>query len=158
LPNAERKILEEAYTLAVQFAGKAHGDQKDLAGDLYFKHPLRVSMEFEPSIAKIAAVLHDVVEDTDITLDEIIDVFGDEVAEIVDLLTRRKNETYSQFINRICWDGNEDAILIKMADMRDDMDIKRLPEIGDKEMTRLAKYAKMYKRLIQALRVRNYAG
>jgi len=139
------------YDLALALAHQAHANQVDKAGKPYIGHPLRVAANFGPTPAGVAAVLHDVVEDTPVTLEEIEKEFGEEVARIVDLLTGREGETYQDFISRIINSRNQDAMLIKMADLRDNMNISRLPHPGLKDMDRLIKYAESYKRLIHAV-------
>jgi (p)ppGpp synthase/HD superfamily hydrolase len=109
---------------ALKFATKAHGPQLDRDGLPYILHPARVAEQFvvrgDFRLA-ISAVLHDVVEDTATTLDEIRETFGKRVAEIVDRVSRRKSEgeTYAQFIERVC--GDQEAIQVKLADVRDNL-------------------------------------
>ena len=84
----------------------------------------------------IAAVLHDVVEDTDWTGDKLrLEGFSERVIELVDLLSRRDTETYDEFIERIRSDAV--AVKIKLADLEDNMDLTRLPRITDKDISRL---------------------
>jgi (p)ppGpp synthase/HD superfamily hydrolase len=84
----------------------------------------------------IAAVLHDVVEDSDWTLDRLRgEGFSERIINLVDLLTRRDAETYDQFIERIRMDHT--AVEIKLADLEDNMDLTRLPEISGKDISRL---------------------
>lgn len=125
---------------ALKFAAKAHGEQKDRDGLPYILHPARVAEQFVMTgrfDLAIPAVLHDVVEDTPVTVDEIEQVFGGRVAQIVDRLSRRKGEeTYKEFIDRVC--GDADAVRIKLADVRDnlyrrgqcDMEKRYLPAIS----------------------------
>lgn len=131
---------ELKYYEALKFATKAHGPQLDRDGLPYILHPARVAEQFvirgQWDLA-IPAVLHDVVEDTSTTLDEISEAFGKRVAQIVDRLSRRKGqETYKEFLERVC--GDADAVRIKLADVRDnlyrrgpcDMEKRYLPAIS----------------------------
>lgn len=111
------KLLNDA----IVFAAHAHINQFDKAGKPYILHALRVMLAVEPhgEIAMMAAVLHDVVEDTKWTLEDIRTVFGEEVAEIVDSVSRRENEVYRDFIKR----ANEHPIgrVVKIADVQDNL-------------------------------------
>jgi (p)ppGpp synthase/HD superfamily hydrolase len=106
---------------AVAVAKIAHKGQLDKSGYLYIDHPLRVMEALEPygETAMITGVLHDVVEDTELTLDLIRDKFGQEIADIVDSVSQRQNEPYLDFVRR----SNENPIgrLVKIADIHDNM-------------------------------------
>src|SRR5690349_12469488 len=89
--------LEEAIRIAVE----AHRGQKDRAGAPYILHPLRMMLRVQTDAERMAAVLHDVVEDTDWTLDALREHgFPDEVVTAVDHLTRREGESYEEFVTR----------------------------------------------------------
>lgn len=121
----------------------AHEDKKDLAGRPYYRHVSRVADNFGQNNYGIAAYLHDVVEDTEWTLDQLRERgFSAAVIEAVDALTRRKGEEYMDYIERCA--GNTIAKYVKFADLTDNMDIRRLPEITDKDVARLRKYHKAY--------------
>jgi (p)ppGpp synthase/HD superfamily hydrolase len=152
MPNeGKKKDPATTYDLALEVARRSHAKQVDKAGKPYIEHPLRVADNFRHTPAYVPAVLHDVVEDSDLTLDDIQEMFGEEIAKIVELLTRRESESYPDFISRIIASQNRDAMLIKMADLKDNMNITRLPHLGEKDMDRLIKYAKSYKCLIHAV-------
>lgn len=128
-------MLEKAILIAT----KAHQGQIDKAGQPYILHPLRVMMNCETDVEKICAVLHDVVEDTTITLDNLKeDGFSEDILEVVDLLTRRSDESYDEFIERIY--GNETACKVKLADLRDNMDLCRIENPTDADYSRIDKY------------------
>lgn len=109
---------------AIQIAAAAHAGQMDKGGQPYILHPLRVMSGCIPLEQKIVAVLHDTVEDSCVTLDELRDEFGDEIADAIDCLTRRKGEDYETFIDRIA--ANDLARAVKIRDIRDNMDLSRL--------------------------------
>lgn len=109
---------------AIAYAAAAHsGQYRKFSGDPYIVHPLRVmaAVQDRSIFARIAAVLHDVVEDTGVSLSRVQDLFGDEVSVLVDALTSRYGETYADFITRVANSG-PDAIAIKVADLRDNLD------------------------------------
>ncbi len=130
--------LEDAIALAVE----AHRGQKDRAGAPYILHPLRVMYRLgwdAPEAARIAAVLHDVVEDTKVTLDELRRRgFSEEVLAAVELLSRRPEDSYEQFIERVLPDPI--ARRVKRADLEDNMEVRRLPAVTAKDAERFEKY------------------
>lgn len=100
---------------AINFINKAHQGQK--YGDLpYYTHPIEVAVLCDTEVQKIAALLHDVLEDTTWTETQLREIFGDEVVDIVVLLTKDKTLTYRQNIEKIIHSGNTDAITVKLAD------------------------------------------
>jgi (p)ppGpp synthase/HD superfamily hydrolase len=127
--------LEDAVSIAAQ----AHRGQKDKAGDPYFLHPLRMMLRMNSEAEMIAAVLHDVVEDSDWTLEQLRDKgFSEDVLQAVDCLTHRNGEPYEEFIRRA--QQNPIARQVKIADLEDNMNIQRIHEITAKDLERLAKY------------------
>jgi (p)ppGpp synthase/HD superfamily hydrolase len=115
--------LAEAILLATQ----AHAGQFDKVGMPYILHPFRVMQRLVNEGADeemlIAAILHDTVEDTNVTLNEIVSQFGEEVERLVDAVTRR-DETYMEFIARVKASGSK-AIALKLADIADNTDPRR---------------------------------
>jgi (p)ppGpp synthase/HD superfamily hydrolase len=127
--------LDDAILLAVQ----AHHGQKDKAGAPYILHPLRAMLQMHNEQEMMAAVLHDVIEDSPHTLAELEQAgYPREVVEAVDCLTRREDETYDEFIARI--KPNALARRVKLADLEDNMDVQRLAQFGEKEFERFKKY------------------
>lgn len=127
--------LEDAIALAVQ----AHRGQTQLNGEPYIMHPLRLMTSLPDEAARMVAVLHDVVEDTPVTLDDLRTAgFTEEIVTAVDHLTRREDESYEAFILRI--KPHPLARRVKLADLRDNMDVLRLPEIGERDLVRLQRY------------------
>ena len=119
----------EKLSLAITLATNAHDGQIDKAGFPYIAHPFRVmqSLHFQgyDEDMLVAAILHDTVEDTAMTLDIIETHFGQGVRNLVDAVTRRDSETtYTQFIDRVKLSGSR-AIILKLADMDDNMDPRR---------------------------------
>lgn len=124
---------------AIIFATEAHRGQVDRAGNPYILHPLRLMCSQQSDTERIIAVLHDVVEDTNYTLDDLRKMgYEQEIVEAVDCLTRRDDETYEAFIQRI--KPNHLARRVKLADLMDNMDIRRAGLLQEKDLERLQRY------------------
>ncbi len=136
--------LEDAIALAVQ----AHRGQRDKVGQPYILHALRVMLRLETEHERMVGVLHDVVEDTPYTLDELRRLgYPDPVIVAVDGLTRRPEETYEQFIERAS--ANPIARRVKLADLEDNMDVRRLPAVTEQDRARLDRYVRARARILQ---------
>jgi (p)ppGpp synthase/HD superfamily hydrolase len=124
---------------AIEIAAKAHAGQVDKAGQPYVLHPLRMMLAVTTPEARIAAVLHDVVEDTAVTLDELrAEGFPASVLEAVEALTKREGEDYEAFIRRVA--PNPIAREVKLADLRDNSDLSRIAEPTERDRERIRKY------------------
>ena len=126
---------------AIAIAAMAHEGQVDKAGAPYILHPLRLMLVMESREARIAAVLHDVVEDSKgaVTLETLrAEGFSDAVLEAVAALTKQEGEDYEAFIRRVA--PNPIAREVKLADLRDNMDLTRIAEPTDRDRTRIEKY------------------
>lgn len=133
---------------AKAFAKEAHKGQTDKAGKDYFEaHVAVVADSVEPDpLVKAAAYLHDTVEDTGTTIEDIRAEFPQEVAEAVFVLTRKKDMTYAEYIWRI--KQNDIAVKVKRADLVSNMDLNRIPyPLSQKDLAREAKYIRAYKML-----------
>lgn len=103
---------------AIEIAARAHAGQRDKGGEPYILHPLRVMFSMESETERICAVLHDVIEDADITLDYLRqEGFTEQVLNVLSLLTRREEESYDDFISRILVDATTSRV--KLADLQD---------------------------------------
>ena len=135
-------IIEDAVSIAAQ----AHRGQKDKAGAPYLLHPLRMMLRMDTEAAMMAAVLHDVVEDTDWTLERLREVgFSEEVLEALDCLTHREGESYQQFVERVR--TNPIARQVKIADLEDNMNVRRINRLGPRDLERLEKYHRAWRAL-----------
>ena len=133
---------------AIALAAQAHGEQVDKAGEPYILHPLRMMQRLDDRAAQIVAVLHDVVEDTAITLEDLRAAgFATAVVDAVDCVTRRAAESYEQFIVRT--QGNELARQVKLADLEDNMDLKRISTLTAADLARLERYHRAWMQLTQ---------
>ena len=132
---------------AIEIATEAHKGQYDKSGKDYIGHPLRVMDMGKTDDEKIVGVLHDVIEDTDWTFEKLAEEgFSDEVISALRCVTKiSENENYDHFIDRV--KKNPLAVAVKINDLTDNMDIRRLPYLSDKDVKRLKKYLKAYKRL-----------
>lgn len=114
--------------LALSLAAKYHGDTVDNAGIAYVWHPIRVALHFPPGYRRIVALLHDLVEDTEVTLEFLIECgFPPEVIEAVKSLTRLDTETYAAYIERVA--ANEIGKDVKLADLYDNERPPTLPSL-----------------------------
>ena len=132
---------------AIEIATQAHQGQFDKSGKDYIGHPLRVMEMGKTEEEKIVGVLHDVVEDTEWTFEALeAEGFSQEVIAALKCVTKiSENENYDDFIERVR--RNPLAVAVKLNDLTDNMDIRRLPYLSDKDVKRLKKYLKAYKKL-----------
>lgn len=135
--------VEDAISLAV----RAHAGQKDRYGQPYILHVIRVAARVFDPPAQMAAALHDVVEDTAVTLDELrLMGYPEPVLAAVECLTRRDSETYEEFIERIA--PNPLAVRVKLADLEDNMDLRRGGLLRAGDLERVARYQRAWRRLV----------
>ncbi len=131
---------------AIEIASRAHHGQTDRYGAPYILHPMRVMSRVQSDAEKIVAILHDVVEDTKWTFDDLrSEGFPDEIVQAIDCLTKREGEPYAELVERSA--GNPIARRVKLADLEDNMDIRRMPEVTAKDAERLAKYLAAWRKL-----------
>ena len=133
---------------AIEIATEAHKGQVDKSGKEYIGHPMRVMEMGKTEEEKIVGVLHDVIEDTDWTFEALAEEgFSKEVIDALRCVTKlSENENYDDFIERV--KKNSLAVAVKINDLSDNMDIRRLPYLSDKDVKRLKKYLRAYKKLI----------
>ena len=135
-------LLERAISIAVE----GHRGQQDRNGAPYILHPLRMMCLVETEEQKIVAVLHDVVEDTDWTSKDLKrEGFGDQILEALDCLTKREGEDYKDFVQHSA--SNSLARRVKIADLEDNIDVRRLKRVGEKDKERLKKYLRSWREL-----------
>jgi len=124
---------------AIAIAAVAHAGQVDKGGEPYILHPIRVMLRMHPGPERIVAVLHDVVEDSDVTL-ELLEAegFSQEVLSAVDALTKRKGESRSDAARRAKQDPI--ALAVKLADNAENMDLSRMASPTGRDYARLEEY------------------
>jgi (p)ppGpp synthase/HD superfamily hydrolase len=124
---------------AIAIAAQAHTGQVDKAGAPYILHPIRVMLRVETLAERIVAVLHDVVEDTDWSLERLREAgFPEPVLSGLDAVTRREGEDYDDFVRRAAQDPI--GRVVKRADLEDNLDLGRIPVPSDKDRARVEKY------------------
>lgn len=128
---------------ALQIATQAHANQTDKAGQPYIFHLLRVSEKGQTQTEKICGLLHDLIEDTEWTFEQLQqEGFPDEVIQVIKCVTKQQGESYENFISRVA--QNPTAIRVKLNDLEDNINIIRLPFLTEKDTERLNKYLKAY--------------
>lgn len=137
-------LLEKSIIIAT----KAHSGQFDKGGSPYILHPLRVMLSLDNDEDRIVGILHDVLEDTSVTLNYLVNngFLGEtKILEALDSITRKSNESYKDFILRV--KINPIALRVKLADLKDNMNISRINNPTEKDFLRIEKYKKAYKLL-----------
>ena len=131
---------------AIALASEHHREGTDKGGAPYILHPIRVMLAMTTDDARRVAVLHDLVEDTHVTPDDLRKRgYPEPEIEALQALTKQKGESYDAFIERVR--ANPLAAIVKRADLVDNMDVRRLSEVGPTEAERLAKYLRAWRRL-----------
>ncbi|MGB5106123.1 MAG: HD domain-containing protein [Candidatus Zixiibacteriota bacterium] len=124
---------------AAEIAASAHRGQVDKYGQPYILHPIRVMARLDSIESKIVAILHDVVEDSEITIDDLrAHGFSDQIIEAVILLTKGEDQDYTQYVSRLA--HNPLARAVKLADLEDNMDLRRMTTLTDADFKRLQRY------------------
>ncbi len=132
---------------AIAIACKAHEGQVDKAGQPYILHPLRLMLKFINQNERITAVLHDVVEDSDVSLKDLkAEGFSEDILEAINCLSKKTGENYDDFILRIS--KNDLASAVKIEDIKDNLDVTRIDNLSDEDLTRIKKYHRALKFLI----------
>ena len=140
-------IIEKSLEIAL----KAYSGQLDKAGKPYILHPLRIMSKMDCEYEMSVALLHDVIEDSDYSCEDLIaEGIPFEVVEAVQFLTKIDGEPYDQFIDRVI--GNVLAVKVKLADIEDNINLLRLDLIGEKDLERVTKYHKAWKKLTRLQR------
>lgn len=131
--------MQELLNKAIQIAKEAHKGQIDKGASPYIGHPLRVMNQFADEDEKIVGVLHDAVEDSDLTLEDLKRTgFSDRIIEAVDAITKSEGEEIEHYLDRVM--NNPIALKVKIADMTDNMDLSRISHITDKDRARIRNY------------------
>ena len=133
--------IEELRKLAVLTAHRAHMGQVDKGGNPYISHPIAVAALLRDTEQQVIAYLHDVVEDTDMTFEELLGLgFTQRIVNSVKLLTKQEDVSYEDYILAIKKDNN--ACAVKIADITDNMDLRRIPSPRREDFERIKKYKK----------------
>ena len=131
-------LFTELTKKALRISFDAHRDQVDKSGLPYVYHPFEVAERVEGEYATCAALLHDVVEDTDISIEELETIFPREVTQALRLLTHRKEVPYLDYVRALKYDPIAKAV--KLADLAHNSDLGRLDTVTEKDLKRVEKY------------------
>lgn len=139
-------IYTEMTKKAMKLSFEAHRDQCDKGGMPYVYHPFHLAEQMDSEETVIVALLHDAVEDSDYTLDDIAKMgFSKTVTDALDLMTRRDGVPYMDYVSKL--KENPVARAVKLADLRHNSDLSRLDAVDEKALERVEKY----KRAIELL-------
>lgn len=127
---------------AVEIAEKAHAGQTDKAGVPYIRHPEYVAGLVSSEREKTVAYLHDVIEDTAVTREDLLEVFPNEIVDAVCVLTKQPGVSYGCYLERVKADPL--ARVVKLADLTHNMQLERLDHPTAQDYERLEKYKKAY--------------
>ena len=130
------KLTRKAMIIAYE----AHKNQVDKSGVPYIYHPIHVAEQMDTENECIIALLHDVVEDTNVTFKQLEEVFSKEIIDILKLLPREENIEYDEYIKRI--KNNTIACKVKIADLTHNLDKTRLDFVTEVDVKRNEKYKK----------------
>ncbi len=124
---------------AIALAAQAHEEATDRQGAAFILHPIRVMLRVAGEEAQIVAILHDVVEKTAWTLDDLRERgFPESIVEAVDYLTHREDESYTEYVKRA--GQHPIAREVKLADLEDHMVLTRIGELTEDDLSRMEKY------------------
>lgn len=125
--------------IALAIAKKAHAGQVDKAGVDYIQHPLYVASQVKTEQEKTVALLHDVIEDSDVTVDDLLaSGFSNEVVTAVQILTKKKGQSYQEYLEKV--KSNNLARVVKLADLKHNSDLSRLKSVTNTDYERVKKY------------------
>ncbi|MEE3717422.1 GTP pyrophosphokinase [Tumidithrix elongata RA019] len=135
---------------AIAIATKAHEGQVDKAGKPYLDHPLLVMEQVNSLEEKIVAVLHDAIEDSDLTFENLrSEGFPEVLIEAIAAITKIKGETYEAYLERVI--ANPIALRVKIADVTHNLDLGRIAHPTEVDFQRIEKYKKVLSKLRAAL-------
>ncbi len=143
-------IMNELLERAARLCLTAHRGQVDKAGKAYFMHPMRVAMSCATDEERIVAMLHDVIEDTELTAESLLcQGFPKDIVDAVISVTRNEGEIYEEFIERCV--VNPIGRNVKLRDLEDNMNLLRLESVDEAMTERFNRYLKAHRRLSQGI-------
>lgn len=146
--NSDYELLLQR---AIAIAAKAHEEQVDKAGNPYLDHPLFVMENVTSLEQKIVAVLHDAVEDSELTLEQLrSEDFPEVIVSAIAAITKIEGEAYAAYLERVI--ANPIALRVKIADVTHNLDIRRIANPTEADFQRMAKYKKVLSQLRAALK------
>jgi len=147
------KENKELIYKSLEIVTRLFNDKCDKGGFPYVIHLLKVYEGVSNYLEKVCALLHDVVEDTDVTYDDLREIgYNSDVIDILKVLTKLKGEDYRDYINRIIDSGNVHAMNIKLSDLRHNMDLGRIKNPTANDYERVSKrYEPAYQKILNKL-------
>ena len=141
-------IYTDATKMAMKLCFQAHKDQVDKSGIPYIFHPIHLAEQMKDEDTTIVALLHDVVEDTPCTLEDLSAMgFGPQIIAAIRLMTHEEGVPYLDYVAKI--KENPIAKAVKLADLQHNSDLTRLDYVNEKALERVRKYGKAMKLLIE---------
>lgn len=124
-------------------------DKKDKGGNPYTEHLIYIMQRVETAEEKVAALLHDIIEDTEITEKDLLEYgFPQDLIDIVMIMTKKTDESYEDYIDRIIESKNQIAINVKIIDLEHNMNLDRLKLVTSEDILRKNKYSQAYNKLL----------
>ena len=134
-------IYTNMTKIALRLCFKAHKDQLDRSGMPYVFHPFHLAEQMNTEETTIVALLHDLVEDTDYTIEDLVDMgFDKSITDAIALMTHADNVAYMDYVRAI--KDNPIAKTVKLADLKHNSDLTRLEIVDEKALSRREKYLK----------------
>lgn len=131
--------LEKAILISLE----KHMGQTDVSSQPYILHPLRVMLNMNTEDEMIVAILHDTLEDTDLSLEELVEEgFASAVIDAIQAITHNVGEAYDDYIYRVS--QNELAKNVKLEDLKDNMNLRRIKDFEDYDFSKLRKYRRAW--------------
>ncbi|MCR8930742.1 MULTISPECIES: HD domain-containing protein [unclassified Pseudomonas] len=138
--------MTQTLERAIAIAATAHAGQVDKGGAPYILHPLKVMLRMTTLEERIVAVLHDVVEDCGVSLDDLRkEGFSEEVLSAIESVTKVPGESYEDFVDRAA--QNPIGRAVKLADLEENSDLSRITSPGWEDLERIEKYRRAIGRL-----------
>lgn len=138
--------MNQTLERAIAIAATAHAGQVDKGGAPYILHPLKVMLRMTTLEERIVAVLHDVVEDCGVSLNDLREEgFSEEVLSAIESVTKVPGESYEDFVDRAA--QNPIGRAVKLADLEENSDISRIASPGWEDLERIEKYRRAIARL-----------
>jgi (p)ppGpp synthase/HD superfamily hydrolase len=138
--------MPQTLERAIAIAATAHAGQVDKGGAPYILHPLKVMLRMNSLEERIVAVLHDVVEDCGVSLDDLRkEGFSEEVLTAIESVTKVPGESYEDFVERAA--QNPIGRVVKLADLEENSELSRIASPGWEDLERVEKYRRAIGRL-----------
>lgn len=146
MTKTEAAHMSDPLNIAIRIANEAHAGQEDKAGQPYILHPLRVMLRLASEDEQIVALLHDVLEDADVSSANLREAgIPERLVASVEVLSKRDGEDYEPYLERVKRDPVARAV--KLADLEDNLNVRRLSAVEAGDAKRLTKYLRAHAEL-----------